>query len=191
MDLRSSNTLSAQVHSFAQLISSFASSNMFQRNCILFVVFRLQYIISYIFPGKSSKELYSGYSIQHSSISYYKYFFQEEVQRNCILLTVFRIQFIISYIFSRKKFKGIVFCLQYSVSSKSFHKYFSRKKWKGITSIPTFAAAINQSFANQQLQGTAILTIDDENPYGWSHYHKQVVIIIFFYWTQVRSLPFQ
>ena len=95
------------------------------------------------------------------------------------------------HFFSRKKFKGIVFCLQYSVSSKSFHKYLSRKKWKGITSIPSFAAAINQSFANQQLQGTAILTIDDENPYGWSHYHKQVVIIIFFYWTQVRSLPFQ
>ena len=57
--------------------------------------------------------------------------------------------------------------------------FLLRKQFKGITSIPSFAAAINQSFANQQLQTTAILTIDDDNPYGQ---YQPVPVLFKSYW---------
>ena len=37
-----------------------------------------------------------------------------------------------------------------------------RKKFKGITSNPSFAAAIHASFANQQLHSAAILTMEEQ-----------------------------
>ena len=44
--------------------------------------------------------------------------------------------------------------------------FLLRKKFRGITSNPTFAAAIHQSFANQTANSTALLTAGDVEHYG-------------------------
>ena len=115
----------------------------FQRNCVLFVVFSIQYIISYFFPRKKFKGIvfylqYSGYSISFHT------FFQQKVQKNCILVTVFSIPvFHIINIFSTKKFKGIVFCLQRSVSSILFHTFFPGKSSKELCSAYSIQYPVN------------------------------------------------